>query len=101
MSRMYIGAWNMDIKQDFRLDWVHHSFMEKTMDKDKDYVSSLYVDGLVLSVFTSTTVTIRLLAGYLDFINKWNRGLKVDNIWQTYQIMLLDWVLIFLILLVK
>lgn len=84
MSRMYIGSWNSNIKQDFSLKWSYNSYMEKVYEEDNDLITSLHVPGLILSVFTATTVTYRLLAKALDRIDKWNRDVLKDSnkIWE-------------------
>jgi hypothetical protein len=53
--------------------------MEKLFKWESEWISSLHVEGLHLSVFTATSVTNRLLVNVLDNINKWNRCKGVSS----------------------
>jgi hypothetical protein len=74
MARMYIGRWDVDMVQNFGLKWARDSYMHKLETEEISWIKSLWIEGLEMSVFTSTTVTWQLLARTLNRIKRLERG---------------------------
>jgi hypothetical protein len=74
MARMYIGRWDVDMEQDFGLNWKSDSYQSQIELSQSGWIKSLWKDGFEMSVFTSTTITWQLLARSLSKIQRLQRG---------------------------